>query len=362
MRLLLVEDNLSDAQFLEASLKRSRAIGIKMTHVSTLKDAVDALKAQAYDCLLLDMGLPDGNGIECVEIMQEANSDIPIVVLSGQDDEEFAVSILNKGVQDYLVKWEGKGRTILRAIRYAIERKRTDQRLNYLAQYDNLTGIPNREFFTDQLDRAIARARRAGRKLALFYVDLDQFKIINDTQGHEAGDNLLKAAVERLQEVIRSGDVLARLGGDEFAIVVEDLEHARHAEAIARHLIKSFETPFDLNGRKVSVTSSIGIAIYPDDHTNGIALLKHADIAMYKSKEDGRNRFKFFTERMHKDLVSRHKMEEDIKIALDNNEFMLLYQPKVDMRSHRLKGMEALIHWDSPQLSLIHISEPTRPY
>jgi len=353
MRLLLVEDNISDAQFLEASLKRSRALGIKMTHVTSLKDGATALKSGNYDCLLLDMGLPDGNGLECVEAMQQADPDMPIVVLSGQDDEDFAVSILNKGVQDYLVKWEGKGRTILRAIRYAIERKRTDKRLTYLAQYDNLTGVPNREFFTDQLDRAIARARRAGSKIALFYLDLDQFKSVNDTLGHEAGDALLKGAADRLQEAIRSGDVLARLGGDEFAIIVENLERARHAEAIARHLIASFDEPFELSGRKLSITPSIGITVYPDDSTTAVALLKNADIAMYKAKEDGRNSFKFFTERMHKDLVTRHKMEDDIKVALDNDEFLLLYQPKVDMRNHRLKGMEALIRWDNPERGIV---------
>jgi len=357
MRLLLVEDNISDAQFLEASLRRSRALGIKMTHVTTLADGVSALKGGGYDCLLLDMGLPDGSGLECVEAMQDADPQIPIVVLSGRDDEDFAVSVLNKGVQDYLVKWEGKGRTILRAIRYGIERKRTESRLNYLAQYDNLTGVPNREFFTDQINRAIARARRAGRKLALFYLDLDQFKSVNDTLGHEAGDLLLKAAAERLQEAVRTGDTLARLGGDEFAVVVENLERARHAEAIARHLIEAFDEPFEIDGRSVKISLSIGITVYPDDSTNSTALLKNADIAMYKAKEDGRNNFKFFTERMHKDLVSRHRMEEDIKAALDQNEFMLLYQPKVDMRSHRLKGMEALIRWNNPERGLVSPAE-----
>jgi diguanylate cyclase (GGDEF)-like protein len=213
--------------------------------------------------------------------------------------------------------------------------------------------VPNREHFTDQLDRAIARARRVGGKIALFYLDLDQFKSVNDTLGHEAGDALLKSAADRLQEAIRTGDLLARLGGDEFAIIVENLERARHAESIARHLVAAFDEPFELNGRKLSVTPSIGITVHPDDSTNTAALLKNADIAMYKAKEDGRNSYKFFTERMHKDLVTRHKMEEDIKVALDNDEFLLLYQPKVDMRNYRLKGMEALIRWDNPERGIV---------
>jgi len=157
MKLLLVEDNVSDAEFLGASLRRTKAENLSLTHVPTLKEGVTALRKGNFDVVLLDLNLPDGAGMECVDAIQLADQEMPIVVLSGQDDEDFAVSILNKGVQDYLVKWEGKGRAILRAIRYAIERKRSKMRLNYLAQYDSLTNLPNREYFSDQFDRAVAR-------------------------------------------------------------------------------------------------------------------------------------------------------------------------------------------------------------
>ncbi len=282
---------------------------------------------------------------------------MPIVVLSGQDDEDFALSILNKGVQDYLVKWEGKGRLILRSIRYAIERKRSEKRLNYLAQYDNLTGIPNRQFLTEQLDQALARAYRAKTKVALFYLDLDKFKAVNDMMGHDAGDSLLKEVAQRLYLHTRAGDVLARLGGDEFALVVEGLKAAGDAESIALNLIDALQEPFHTHGRETVVTAAIGITVYPDDSNDPAVLFKNADIAMYQAKESGRNEFRFFTERMHSELLERHKLEQDIQSALHLKQFALVYQPKVDMLTHRLTGMEALIRWNCPDRGLVRPAE-----
>jgi len=357
MKLLLVEDNSTDAEFLAASLRRSGASDIQLTHVATLKEGARAVRKGGFDVVLLDMGLPDGSGMECVEAVQEADPDMPIVVLSGQDDEEFALEILNKGVQDYLVKWEGKGRLIMRSIRYAIERKRSEKHLNYLAQYDNLTGIPNRQHLTEQLDSAIARAQRAGTKVALFYLDLDKFKAVNDMLGHAAGDELLKEVAQRLYLHTRAGDSLARLGGDEFALVIEGLKEARDAESVALNVIQSLAEPFILQGREVGVTAAIGITVYPDDNSEAAVLLKNADIAMYQAKESGRNEFRFFTEHMHEELIERHKLEQDIQSALHLKQFALVYQPKVDMQTHRLTGMEALIRWNCPERGLVRPAE-----
>jgi diguanylate cyclase (GGDEF)-like protein len=353
MKLLLVEDNLTDAEFLQASLRRSQTEDVQLTHVTTLKEGSRAVRKGGYDVVLLDLNLPDGSGIDCVEAMQEADPDLPIVVLSGRDDEGFALSILNKGVQDYLVKWEGKGRLILRSIRYAIERKRSEKRLNYLAQYDNLTGIPNRQHLTEQLDQAIARAHRGGTKVALFYLDLDKFKAVNDMLGHDAGDLLLKEVAQRLYLHTRAGDVLARLGGDEFAVIIEGLGRASDAEAIARNIVNSLVEPFLMNGREMQVTASIGISVFPDDSNDAVVLLKNADIAMYQAKDAGQNEFKFFKEHMHAELIERHQLEQDIQAALRLKQFALVYQPKVDMHTHRLTGMEALIRWNCPTRGLV---------
>ena len=357
MKLLLVEDNISDAEFLAATLRRHEVANFELTHVCTIAEGIAALAEDQYAVVLLDLNLPDGNGMECVEAFQGADPSIPIVVLSGQDDEEFAVSILNKGVQDYLVKWEGKGRAIFRAIRYAIERKRSELRLNYLAQYDALTGVPNRQYFQDQLSRATARARRSGTKVALFFLDLDQFKIVNDTLGHLAGDKLLREAAQRLSRTIRSGDVLARLGGDEFAVMAEGMVTARDTEAIAQGLLRAIDAPFDVDGREVVITTSIGVTLYPNDHSDTTMLVKNADIAMYQAKEQGRNNFKFFTEHMHDELLRYHQFEHDIKKALDNDGFDVVYQPKINMTSRRIEGMEALLRWNCPDRGLVSATQ-----
>ncbi|RMF94534.1 MAG: EAL domain-containing protein [Gammaproteobacteria bacterium] len=349
MKLLLVEDCLDDADFLAASLRRNRTVDVELTHVGSLRDARRCLEQAAFDVVLLDLHLPDGSGMECVDVIQEAETGTPIVVLSGRDDEEFALSILNKGVQDYLAKWEGETRGILRAIRYAIERKRSEMRLNYLAQYDPLTEIPNRQYFNDQLARATSRARREGRKVALFFLDLDHFKVVNDTLGHNAGDVLLKETAQRLRQAVRAGDVLARLGGDEFAVLLEGIGGPLDAEAVARAILDVVAKPFQVEGREVSVTTSIGITLYPADHGDPDMLLKNADIAMYQAKEQGRNNFKFFTERMQAELLAYHSLEHDIREALANEEFRLVYQPKVNVVDRRLQGLEALLRWDCPR-------------
>src|SRR5688572_18032124 len=223
MKILLVEDNSDDVEFLRQSLRSVNARAVDITHAGCIGDAVKAVRSDRFDVVLLDLHLPDASGAECVDRLQHADTLMPIVVLSGHGDEDYAAEILNRGVQDYLVKWEGDGRIILRAIRYAIERKRVDVKLNYLARYDALTGIPNRQYLRDQLERATTRALRSHTKVALLLIDLDRFKTVNDTLGHEFGDVLLRAVVQRLSSNVRKGDLLARLGGDEFAVLLEDV-------------------------------------------------------------------------------------------------------------------------------------------
>jgi len=348
MKLLLVEDNPADADFLAASLRRQRAGDIELVNVQTLAEAAAQLGLDKFDVVLLDLHLPDGSGLQCLDAIQAVDNEIPIVVLSGQDDEEFAVSILNKGAQDYLVKWEGQGRTILRSIRYAIQRKKSDIRLNYLAQYDPLTGIPNRQFFNDQLTRATARARRDGRKVTLLFLDLDEFKVVNDTLGHDTGDRLLKEVADRIRRAVRTGDVVARLGGDEFAVLLEGLSGPREVEAVAAGLLDVVSRPYHIAERQLMITTSIGITMYPNDNADTQMLLKNADIAMYQAKGNGKNNFTFFHQKMHADLMEYHALEHDIREALELGQFHLAYQPKVNVHINQLQGLEALLRWNSP--------------
>ena len=357
MKLLLVEDNPADADFLAASLRRQRAGDIELVNVQTLAEAAAQLSLDKFDVVLLDLHLPDGSGLQCLDAIQAVDNEIPIVVLSGQDDEEFAVSILNKGAQDYLVKWEGQGRTILRSIRYAIQRKKSDIRLNYLAQYDPLTGIPNRQFFNDQLTRATARARRDGRKVTLLFLDLDEFKVVNDTLGYDIGDRLLKEVADRIRRTVRTGDVVARLGGDEFAVLLEGLSGPREVEAVATGLLEVVSRPYQIDERQLMITTSIGITMYPNDNADTQMLLKNADIAMYQAKENGKNNFTFFHQKMHADLMEYHALEHDIREALQLGQFHLAYQPKVNVHIHQLQGLEALLRWTSPSRGNVGPSE-----
>ena len=348
MKVLLVEDDSEDAEFLRQSLRRHNARSIDITRVSSISEAETTLRGGQFDVVLLDLHLPDASGAACVERLQQTNNLVPIVVLSGHGDEDYAVEILNRGVQDYLVKWEGDGRIILRAIRYAIERKRSEVKLNYLARYDSLTGIPNRQYLREQLERATARAMRARDKVALLLLDLDRFKMVNDTLGHELGDVLLRAVVQRLQSSIRKGDLLARLGGDEFAVLLESIDDTVELESLAASIVERFKEPFELGGRTVAVTASVGITVYPVDNIDPIALLNNADIAMYQAKEEGRNNFKFFTASMHEQILSYHRLETDLKGALAEQQFELSYQPQFGLADHRIHAVEALLRWNHP--------------
>ena len=348
MKVLLVEDDPDDAEFLRQCLVRVSARRIDLTRKDRIADAVAALRAERFDVVLLDLHLPDATGSVCVELVQQADPLAPIVVLSGQADEDYAVGILNRGVQDYLVKWEGDGRIILRAIRYAIERKRAESKLNHLARYDSLTDIPNRQYLRDQLERATTRALRGHKKMALLFLDLDRFKMVNDTLGHHLGDELLRAAVQRLKESVRAGDMLARLGGDEFAVLLEEVDGPLELETVAQHIIQRFQEPFMLDGRQVSVTASVGITLCPADNTDATALLNNADIAMYQAKEQGRNNFKFFTPSMHEEILRYHEIETDLKNAIAQQQFRLLYQPQFRLADHRVHAVEALLRWQHP--------------
>ncbi|HVY65211.1 MAG TPA: EAL domain-containing protein [Gammaproteobacteria bacterium] len=356
-KILLVEDSGDDAEFLRQCLLRSDSRSIEIARAGLLSDAVIALRQGSFDVVLLDLHLPDGNGSDCVEQIQRADPQIPVVVLSGQGDEDYAVEILNRGVQDYLVKWEGDGRVILRAIRYAIERKRSEAKLNYLARYDSLTGIPNRQYLREQLEHATGRAIRHRQQMGLLFLDLDRFKVVNDTLGHQFGDELLRDVVQRLKGSIREGDLLARLGGDEFAVLVEDVAGPVELEAMARSLIARFQEPFELGGRQVSVTASVGVTLYPVDNPDPMALLNNADIAMYQAKEQGRNNFKFFTPSMHEEILRYHGIENDLKNGLAAQQFRLVYQPQFSLLDYRVHAVEALLRWQHPVRGLIRPDE-----
>ncbi len=237
------------------------------------------------------------------------------------------------------------------------ERKRAEARLMQLANFDTLTGLPNRALFHDRLAHALAKAHRSKKLVALLFLDLDRFKIINDSLGHYAGDELLKSVAERLQKNAREDDTVARLGGDEFTVILEGITYNEDATIVARKILEVMGQPFYLDGHEVFVTTSMGIAIYPLDGDNSDDLLKNADTAMYRAKEQGRNGYRFYTADMNAKAVEQLIMESSMRHALERNEFEVYYQPQIDVHSRELTGFEALLRWRHPDLGLLYPSQ-----
>jgi len=233
------------------------------------------------------------------------------------------------------------------------ERKLAQQRADYLAYYDALTGLPNRMLLCDHLNAAVAAASRRGRGTALLFLDLDRFKIINDSLGHSFGDLLLQQVANRLKNEIRQEDTVARVGGDEFLIVLAKVKDLAEVEAIATRIVNSVVGEFVIQGRTVNVTCSLGISVYPEHGEDGETLIKNADAAMYSAKEQGCNTFRFFTEQMNMEVMERLNLENGLRSAIDRGELFLEYQPQINIANGKVIGMEALLRWQSREWGLV---------
>ncbi|MEX2547254.1 MAG: EAL domain-containing protein [Chloroflexota bacterium] len=237
------------------------------------------------------------------------------------------------------------------------DRRALEEQLRYQAFHDALSGLPNRALFMDRLDHALTRARRDQSAVAVLFLDLDDFKSVNDGLGHGAGDELLVSVAERLNRTLRDADTAARMGGDEFAILLEDA-HDKHASVeIAERILEVLRAPFTVQGQHVRIRGSVGIALYTDPEQTADELLRHADVAMYAAKSQGKDRLMVFQPDVHLVTIDRHQLKADLHLALDNGEFTLLYQPVVDLESTTITGVEALIRWQHPRRGLIGPTE-----
>ncbi len=295
LRVLLAEDSRRDARLVAEHLREvPEERRPQLHHVSTLAAALDELDRVTYDCVLLDLGLPDGGGIANVDRVRAAHPQVAIVVMTGLNDERVAVAALRQGAQEYLVKGRYDDNALPRVIQHAVERHRLlaelDRRLvqeGFLASHDLLTRLPNRQQFNERASAALERAERSGQTVAICYLDLDGFKHVNDTWGHAIGDAVLREVSRVLGRAVRDGDLVARVGGDEFALLLFPAGAADAAHVAAR-IARSIADLTEVEGRPIAIGASVGVALLPEHGTTLEALLAHADHAMYAAKRTAR--------------------------------------------------------------------------
>jgi len=346
IRVLLIEHADADALRVCTALARADGTRFEIVRARRLDEALAMVGGAHFDVVLAALDLPDAPGNEAVRRLLGCCEELALVVLGAcAEDPAVLEATTRGGAQDYLIKGQGDGLLMARALRHAIERKRAELRLSRLAHFDTLTGLANRNLFQNRLARAIARAARKDGTVALMFIDLDRFKAVNDTLGHGAGDALLVHVAERLRSCVREADTIARLGGDEFTVIVEHLGSVDAVAVVAQKILNAMTRPFRLEGREVYVTPSIGITLYPHDDRRIDELLKNADSAMYKAKEQGRNNYQFYRADMHRRSLERFDLENKLRMAVERREFVLHYQPKVDVGSGRIVGVEALVRW-----------------
>ncbi|MGK2856299.1 MAG: EAL domain-containing response regulator [Thermoanaerobaculia bacterium] len=484
MRLLLVEDNSGDARLIREIFNERGSRDTELTHVTSMGEAEATLKENAFDIILVDLGLPDSNGLEAVRRARAAAPRTPLVVLTGRDDETMALQSLQGGAQDYLIKGQIESRGLLRGLRHAIERKVMEETLfmekeraqitldcigdgvvstdtsgaitflnvvaermtgwrwndakgkpmsevlqivdattrkaipdpmamavsqdrtmhlpsncvlirrdgheipvedsvspirdrdgtttgavivfrdvsaarsmqvqmTYAAQHDFLTGLPNRMLFNDRVTQAITAAPRHDKQVAVLFLDLDHFKNINDSLGHPIGDKLLQSVAKRLVDCVRVSDTVSRQGGDEFVVLLSEAAQWEDAANTARRLLAAVAEAHSIDEHDLHITTSIGVSIFPGDGLDAETLIKNADTAMYQAKENGRQSCQFFKQSMNTRAVERQSLEEGLRRALERDEFHLHYQPKINLMTGGITGVEALLRWTHPTLGVV---------
>ncbi len=360
IRILQLEADKADATRVQQALMSRNGHLFSITRVERLYDAVSKAQEQSYDLLLLELSLPDAQGLESLNLLQTTVPNVPIIVLTGVDDEKLALESVQAGAQDYLVKgqidWHTLRRTILNAIerhRLVVELRVDRQRVHYLATHDVLTSLPNRHHYYDILARAVVHAERYERTLAVFLLDLNGFKKINDSLGHAAGDQLLTSVASRLKRCTRRSDTVARLGGDEFTVILPEIQDPMNATKAAERIIESFQSPFLIAGRQVPVTCAIGISLFPRDGKNVDSMISTADAAMYKAKGEGKNCYSFYNFTSNEESNRQVSLEKRLRLALERREFEVYYQPQIDIDRKRIVGAESLLRWNHPGEGLL---------
>ncbi len=327
-----------------------------------------------FRCLVWNRFMEDLTGLRAEEVLGKRAGDF-FPVIGDQPIDELLARVLkgetvNVAETTYMVpnterqgwisvsyrpQYDSKGKVtgVIGHVRDLTERKRAEQQIEYQAYHDELTGLANRRLFQEHLTLALALAQRRHRPVSVLFLDLDHFKVVNDSLGHTIGDALLKEIATRLRTSVREGDVVARVGGDEFTIVLQELEKKEDAATMAQRVLRIIAEPIDVEGNRLYITTSIGITVYPEDGEDAETLLKNADNAMYRAKAVGRNTYEMSTQELSRSMQERLTLENGLHQAMEKSEFEVYYQPQIDIRTMRIVGMEALLRWRHPERGLM---------
>jgi len=365
MRLLLVDDDELDRMAVVRVLQSPKLIK-DIVHASTAVSALKLFDEGTFDVVLLDYRLPD---MECLDVLnkltQHASKHAAVVILTGiVDNDAIERECIIAGAQDFLLKQELSQRHLTKALVHAQARHALNQqlletyaRLKYLAENDPMTGLSNRHYFENHLHAAISRAQRFESKVGLLFLDIDNFKLINDSLGHDIGDQILQHVASRLLDVIREGDIVCRLGGDEFAIIAHDIEIETSLATLAQRIIDSLHTPITLAQTQHFISCSIGISTFPNCAENAEDMLKHADLAMYHVKRMGRNGFHFFTEGLQEKVMNKILLEQQLRSGAMQSQLLQYYQPVINAKDFHVCGAEMLVRWNHPIRGILPPSE-----
>ncbi len=365
IQVLVVDNDEDDFIVTKDLLSRVEGVSFSVQWAATFDSALTESRRKAHDVILVAYLLGAKSGLDFLQTVIAAGCQIPIILFTDQADHEVDLAAMKAGAADYLVRADLSAVLLGRSIRYAIERKRAENRILTLAYYDDLTGLPNRVLFLDRLNFCIANARRREALVAVLICDLDNFKRINDTLGHEAGDLLVREVGERVSACVRENDSVGRLdeghnkntvarqGGDEFTLLLGEIRNIHDAARVAQRILGSLARPFDLRGHEVFVSASIGIAIFPQDGVDADTLVKNGDAAMYHAKDRGKNNYQFYKKEMNATSFQRLSLETSLRRALEREEFLLYYQPVVNLYTGKLVSAEALVRWQHPDMGLI---------
>jgi diguanylate cyclase (GGDEF)-like protein len=353
VRALLITPDRRTAALIAEMLKTSWADGLVIAHAERLTDATRELLDHPASCVLLALHRREERAA-AVEQIRTAAPDVPIVVLADDGDEDQAVAAVRAGAQDHLAFADLSPALLRRSLRHAIERKRQEAQLAHQALHDPLTRLPNRALFLDRLGVALDRSRRNDASIAVLFLDVDNFKEVNDSLGHDAGDRLLSGLADRLQSMLRPMDTVARFGGDEFTFLIEDLAGEREVVLIAERIRRSVGDPIHLEEGDITVAVSIGITLVTDPTTAPENVIREADTAMYRAKELGRSRYELYDESSRRRALARIELEGALRRAIDNAELHLHFQPVVSLTgAGGVTGLEALLRWQHPEHGLM---------